>query len=468
MKNTLIATIFAAHLPLFWACGASKPVSGQIVKPMETYAKEEILPPLTPSNVNVPINFKATDIEQLLNRKITGVIYDDQSFDGDDLKLRATKTQNINIQLSGLTMNYRVPISIWMFKKLFSSGITGVRGLEAEGELALIFRTTLNIQNDWTLKSQTEVVSYEWIKNMALKTGLGNVDVKYIANRFLESSRATLAGSIDKAITESVDLRNQIGNAWQIMQTPIKVSDDYRMWVKITPQNVSMTPLQNAGDKLQSIVTVSGITEVKSGETTPSFLSNTNLPPFQMTNAAGGSDFLVNLTSDIPYSEAERLANKMMVGQVFEPGGKKIRIEKIQLFGQNDKIIVNTTLSGAYNGSVYLIGKPVFNAATNTIELKDVDYELNTRSFLAKSAAWLFDKTIIRKIQESAKFDILPQLTGMQDMLNNMLREYKFNNNVMIQGNVSGLKVNEMLLTKSGIRTYITSSGNLNMNLGGF
>lgn len=449
------------------ACGSSKKISGQPPKPMESYDQNQTTPPPSVSTVHLPIRLSAKELEMLINNKITGVIYDDPSLEGDDLKVRATKTQPIKIQMAGMAMNYRVPIQIWIFRKLFSSSITGVRGVEAEGEIALLFKTHIQIKPDWTIQPKTEIVGYEWIKNMAVKTGLGNIDVKYIANHLLEKSKTTLTTAIDNAIVQSVNLPQKMNEAWFVMQNPMKVNESYRMWCKITPQNVTMTPLRAAGDALETTLSIEGVTEVAAGETAPKFMANTALPPFKMVETPSGNDFTVNLSTDIPFSEAERMAKNFAVGQTFEPSGKKITITNLQLFGQQDKMIVNTTFTGSYNGSLYLIGKPVFNPQKNTIELQDVDFELNTKNFLLKSAAWLFDKTIIRKIKESAVFALTDHLNGTKKSLNDLLRHYALNNNVYIEGQIDDLQVQNMTLTPSGIRIHVGSKGKLAVNLEG-
>lgn len=449
------------------ACGSSKKIAGQPNKPMESYDQNQPTPPPSVSTVHLPIRLSAKELELLINNKITGVIYDDPSLEGDDLKVRATKTQPIKIQMAGMDMNYRVPIQIWIFRKLFSSSITGVRGIEAEGEIALLFKTHMQIKPDWTIQPKTEILGYEWIKNMAVKTGLGNVDVKYIANHLLEKSKTTLTTAIDNAIVQSVNLPQKMNEAWLVMQNPLKVNETYRMWCKITPQNVTMTPLRVAGDALETTLSIEGVTEVAAGETAPKFMANTALPPFKMVETPSGNDFTVNLGTDIPFPEAERMAKNFAVGQTFEPSGKKITITNIQLFGQQDKMIVNTTFTGSYNGSLYLIGKPVFNPQKNTIELQDVDFELNTKSFLLKSAAWLFDKMIVRKIKESAVFALTDHLNSTKKSLNDLLRHYALNNNVYIEGQIDDLQVQNMMLTPSGIRIHLSSKGKLAVNLEG-
>jgi Domain of unknown function (DUF4403) len=140
MSKVLKINFFTAVLIVFAACGTTK---NQPQKPMESYTPPVEVSPSV-STVNIPIRLNAAEIEKLLNNKLSGAIYEDNNLDDDGLMMKATKTQNINIKLDGFTMSYRVPLKLWVFKK-----VMGSKGIEAEGELALNFKTNVNVQPEW-------------------------------------------------------------------------------------------------------------------------------------------------------------------------------------------------------------------------------------------------------------------------------------------------------------------------------
>lgn len=316
----------------FSACGA---VKNQPQRPMESYQPPMEVPPSV-STVNIPVRLNAAEIERLLNNRLSGVIYEDKNLEDDGLMMNATKSQNINIRLDGLQMNYRVPLKLWVFKKVF-----GNRGFEAEGELALTFRTTININPDWTVQPVTELVGYDWIKNMAMKTGFGSIDVKYIANIIIDRSKSTLTSAIDQQLKNQFQIKSSLEEAWQLMQRPVSMNSSYgTWWVKLTPQSIAMTPFRTTGDVIESTITATSFAEVVAGTQQPNFYPNTALPPFKLGGAAV-NDFAANLTTDISMKEAESMAKTYVLNQKFYPGGKEIVVRDIQLFGQNDKIVVN-------------------------------------------------------------------------------------------------------------------------------
>ena len=99
-----------------FACGTSKNLSNQQpAKPMESYNTQPTEEAQQLSTVNIPIRLKASEIEKLINNKITGNLYNDNSLEGDNLKVTATKSQPIKVSLNGLEMTYRVPLKLHIF-----------------------------------------------------------------------------------------------------------------------------------------------------------------------------------------------------------------------------------------------------------------------------------------------------------------------------------------------------------------
>lgn len=463
MTKVLTKFLYLTIILFGCACSTTK---NQPQRPMETYQDPADLPPSV-SNVNIPIRLNAAEIERLLNNKLSGDIYTDNNVDDDGLMMKATRTQNINIRLDGFQMYYRVPVKIWVFKKLLDNVLTGKRGIEAEGELALNFRTAIEVKPDWSVEPRTELVGYDWIRNMAVKTGIGNLDVKYIADLIIKRSRTTISTAIDQQLKSQFLIRKNLEDAWTMMQRPVPVTSSYgTWWVKLTPQSVEMTPFSTSGDVLQANINIQSLAEVVAGTVQPIFRPDTYLPPFKIGYGAN-NDFAVNLSTDIPIKEAEALAKSYAVGQVFQPAGKRIEVRDIQLFGQNDKIVVNTSFSGSYTGSLYLVGRPVFDPIKNTIYLEDLDYDLQTKDFLINSAKWLFDKTILKKMKEACVFPLDENVKFFKEMMNSQIQNYKFNNNVSLKGFVNDIKVTDIKILRDKIKIYVSSTGNLNVDVEG-
>jgi len=65
-------------------------------------------------------------------------------------------------------------------------------------------------------------------------------------------------------------------------------------------------------------------------------------------------------------------------------------------------MIIALDMTGSINGTIYLSGIPNYNSITKEIYFEQMDYVLNTKGILTKTANWLLQGVILKKIQETA------------------------------------------------------------------
>jgi hypothetical protein len=198
----------------------------------------------------------------------------------------------------------------------------------------------------------------------------------------------------------------------------------------------------------------------------PFFRENANLPPLRYLDDAP-DEFLVRIATDVPYPEAERLAKNMMIGQVFESGKKKVRIDDIQLWGNNDKVVVNSKLSGSFNGNIYFLGRPEYNPNKNQIEIKDLDFHIDTRNFLYKTASWMFQGTIKKQMAAAMSFPLDENISELKTTVQQTLNNYEIQPGVNLRGNLDSVSVENVRLTPNSIRVNLFSRGKVNVEVKG-
>ncbi len=445
-------------LALLAACRSSQYASAP--KPLENYVAVPEAPLV--STLTIPVNISEVELSRALNARLTGPLYEDYSFadnGNDGLMLKVLRSQDITLFLSGNTIKYRIPLKLWMKKHLL------VADAEAEGDLALNMKTTFSIRDDWSLATTTEVEYHEWLTRPVLKTGLGNIGVEALANLALNRSKRVLTQSIDRYVGQQINLKPYVEAAWSALQEPVLLDSAYRMWVKTTPTAISMTPLATYGEAIRAKIAVECLTDVTFGEK-PAFRENSTLPALRTIEDAP-DDFTVRVATDVPFAEAERLAKRSMIGQVFTSGKKQVKVEDIQLWGNNDKVVVNSRLSGSFNGNIYFIGRPEYNAQKNQIEVADLDYQVDTRSFLFRTAAWLFQGTIKNQMKNAMTFPLDEDIRALRTTLQESLTSYQIQPGIMLNGTVDSLTVENTHVTPTGIRVNLYSKGKVNVEVKG-
>ncbi|MEL7020040.1 MAG: DUF4403 family protein [Bacteroidota bacterium] len=455
MQQLLLPLIMLIVLLGTTACGTKS-----LVRPTEKYNDLTVR---NNSTINIPIRLNMNELERSLNAEVGDTIYIDDSMNSaEGLYIKAEKLADIKIKIDTQTIRYQLPIRIDVKKDI------GFTTVGADGEIELSFATRFDIASDWDMTTKTRVEQYDWIKRPRLSLGGLQLPAKMIGDIVVQRSEAILTKTIDEQIRQHVELKKYINQAWQQLQTPLQIEPQYKSWLLIHPLRVQMSPLKGEGDFLTSNIVVEARPEVQIGkDTMPQTSASTSLPDFSYAQSTL-NDFQLMLSTAIPYVEAERLARAELVGQTFEQAKHSVTIENIDLYGQGERLIVATTLSGSYNGEVFLTATPVYNKRKNTIDLDNLAFELGTKNFLLRTASWLLKSNIKKRIRDNLDFLLDTNLSEIKSQIQEQLDNYELAPNVIMQGNLRELNIQDVLLTPTAIRVDVGLEGNLEVVLDSF
>ena len=103
-------------------------------------------------------------------------------------------------------------------------------------------------------------------------------------------------------------------------------------------------------------------------------------------------------------------------------------------------MIFKITVEGSLKGTLYFTGKPIYIPETETVEIVESNFELNTRNVLLKSADWLLHGTILRKLEPHLKFSVKEFVDPMLEDLNKELENYVIEEGIIIKGKIDNVK----------------------------
>ena len=451
MKKLLAHTIIL--LTLLSSCKTSRPT-----RPMEIY---NLLNEIAPSAIHVPVELKLDELEELINEEL-GVIIEQQSEAlsnaKEDLFVKATKSGQITADIQGEQIRIKVPLEIYLEKDI---NITKVK---ANGNIDLHFLTDYSISKDWELKTSTTIERHEWEKKPKLKIGFVKIPIKSIANNLVERSKATIGKQIDQQLQEQFKLKDYLAPAWKELQAPVLLSEEYDAWLKMVPQKVGITPLHTTDRKIKSTLVVAIETKVILGGFEVDTSKLPLLPFTAMTNKEDDR-YKLNLKVGVPYTAVEALAKQELIGQTFEDGSRKVKVEDVKIFGQKDKVVINTQLSGSYNGSLYLTGEPHYDEKKEVLELKELDFELQTDNFLHKSMAWLFQRGLKKKLKESFRLPIGDKKAEWRQTIEQQLKNLDLPSNINLTVSIDELEIDRIFVLENALLLLVTSEGKVAMDI---
>ena len=216
-KIVILGLAFVGCAFLLDSCTVLKPAM-----PVESY-KSIPRKPQT-SMINLYADLEVSKLEQLINEHLSGVLYQDTSFEdnnGDHLKFKAIKDGEIRLNFEQSELSWNLPLKVTIQKgmKLFGYNIPLVDSWEYTGQIILRYKTKLAINRDWSIKTTTISDGYIWTKKPAVKIGGIDIPVTVVANLLLPANLQAFSQQIDELIAKSFDLpglcRRGVANAFQ-------------------------------------------------------------------------------------------------------------------------------------------------------------------------------------------------------------------------------------------------------------
>jgi hypothetical protein len=435
-------------------------------RPPEDYKTDSYSPRY--SYINIPVATDVGTLKKLINRQIRGEIYADTSFedhDRDNLMLRATKTDSIEIGMDRNQFTYRVPLKVWISKR-FSAGLLGYNYTDikyATAEVALKFKTMVSINKDWSINTVTLSDGYDWISYPQVMVGLMQIPLPFIADLLLKSNLQTVSREIDKAIKGSFSLRSGMTDAWIRMQTPVQVSTEYPLWLKVTPVEVSSVPIRATANAINQTIGLKAMVQLYFGQE-PEYVVNSTLPPLKITSSIP-DNFDINFSMDIPFSRINEIARKQFKGYVFNYRNYKLSVLDIALYGQGENLIVAMAVEGSVKGTIYLSGIPVFNSKNMTIGLSGLDFQIATKNALIKTASWLFHSGLVQKMSENLVFSFGDRLLDARKELNSFLAQNQELSYFRIKGQADKLEPDKIMISPESVKAYFQFEGKIRVGI---
>lgn len=429
------------------SCSTPQPIT----RPMEKYATNF---PERRSSIQIPVAIKISALEKTVNEQLEGLLYEDNDLrDGDRMMIKVTKAAPIRLGMEGQSLLYTVPAGVWV---RYDAGI-GV--VEAQGKIAIDLKTAYNFKPDWSLGTQTTIANYRWMEKPVLKIAGVSLPLGMLADLALQNTRKRIATAIDEAVAKNLGFGKLVADTWKSMFQPSQVSPDYQAWLIVNPLGIGITPIRVNGDTLSTTLVVEAKPKVFVGDTPPAFPAKP-LPPYTQFSAQTPG-FSIYLPAEVSFSEAQRLARQEVVGETYTSGKRSVTVQDIEIFGQEEDLILNIRMTGSYNGSVYLKGRPFFNPSSNAIEVENLDFTLETRNFMVKSGAWLLKSTLRKRLQESMDFYLRYNLDESRKALEKQLNAYSLAGGFRIQAKVDQLDIGNVALRPEGFLVEITLKGTI-------
>ena len=416
------------------------------------------------SYVNMPLEITLAEIENQLNKALIGDIYSDTDIEKDKTELKITKTGAIQLREINGKIETIFPLKIWA-KFKYGIDFMGLNDTK-EVNLNAILTVTSDVKlSNWKLETNSKINDIQWTESPSINIAGKNIPITYIINPAISIFKTKISTKIDEAIQKTCDFKPQVLNVLEKMSAPFLMSEQYQTWFKLIPLEVNVTDAILSDSKIKmnlglkcNMQTIVGMKpKISFDKLTIQFKAVDKI----------NEKFTANVAAISTYESASKVISNNFKGKAFGSGSKTIVIQKVDLWQKEGKIIIALDMTGSINGTIYLSGIPNYNAVTKEIYFDQMDYVLNTKGLLTKTASWLLQGVILKKIEENCRYSIKQNLEEGKKSMLPYLNNYSPMKGVFVNGMTGDFEFEKIDISNKAIIAFITTTGKMNVKIDG-
>ncbi len=399
-----------------------------------SFLTANVFTPSKISRVALPVKYSAEELKKSLNRVFLvekeGVLFEDNSFTNNNIKIKSTQTEDLEVFIDDGVVKTVIPISteaVYLFEKdihldffFFEKKFSLHWERKLDFEMLVTFETTISETNDFKIVPRTSW-KFEWKTFPFIHVVFFKLSVLGQVEPIIENVLKNYAKNrINKVIVERVDLKKIFQDINDLLVDPILINEEYGVYNYIDLKKIVVTDFlldkQTIGIDLNlelfsyfsfSKETLAFLTENKREAVLEKLPSGKNIKDL--------SEFDLYPVFILSPEDSQNIIFKQMSEKRFVVGDDdfEMRITEIyvkkalntfefQVFlrGQNSSSLLQK-LSLIMNTSFYL------NKLNAAIELVNFSYSVNTKSSIVKLANFFNQKNFenVLKTQIEQEFN---------------------------------------------------------------
>ena len=418
------------------------------------------------SFIDIPVVAKLKDIENQTNKALNGLIYEDKNLEDDDYQVKIWKLAPIVLSNENGKIKTVLPLKANVKYRIGTNklgiDLYNTKEFNFNGNVILISDVGLT---NWKLKTNTEFKSINWNESPSMTVLGKSVPITYLINPTIQLFKSKIEKSIDDAIAKSMDFKPNVLDALEKICTPFQMSEAYNTWLRVVPVELYTTEAKFQQDKIAFEMGLKCTIETLVGQKP---VANFDRSKIVLKPVAKMPDHIsANIVAVSTYADASKIMTKNFAGQEFGSDSKKVKVQNVEIWQKGGKMIIALDLLGSLNGKIYLAGIPQYNDQTKEIFFDKLDYAIDTKSRLTRTANWLLSGYILKKMQESCRYSIKPNLEEGKANLLQYMKNYSPMPGVFVNGNVDDIQFQKIQLTNKAIIAFVKITGKVNVIVDG-
>jgi hypothetical protein len=283
--------------------------------------------------------------------------------------------------------------------------------------LNLTVSSTYDVTPSWHLKTKTRLVKFD----RPTKTERDQCEISFLHIDVTDKVISAVSGVLEKELAKldttigKISIQKPVDELWDKLQTPISIAKG-QLWFRIRPQEVALGPITATDSTLTARLDLQAKPRIRAGERPPN--DTVPLPPLGRTKAViDTADVLIEGT--LYYAAANKVLEKRVTGKSIGSGWRRVKIESIVARpGGQGRMLLGVTISGAADGTVYVVGTPHYDSVAKLITVPDLAFDVKSQGYLESAAGWLINGPLLDEVRDEAKLPVQDLLDELVQIVN--------------------------------------------------
>jgi hypothetical protein len=410
------------------------------------------------------ITFPIDELERKINKALDPVLVTEEAFEGksgEAWRLRVERTGPVKIHYDNQQAFFSAPLRV-----LYSNPIalTKKRKSHTLCALAVNFASPLSVGENWRLTTRSQLKDYRWIQKPTIKLLGIKINVTKLADNILQKRRGDIQTIIDKAVRDELQLNKEVRKIWTDMQNPLRISKKpAELWLVPKPFSVATSPVRGGKNAIIVPIRIAFRVGTKIGEK-PLLAEREPLPRLMRRDSLAGESSLHVLTF-VSYQDINRVLSETVKNDKINLSGRKLTIKNAVISGGGKSLILKTDVTGIVNGTLYFRGKPNYDTLTNTLNVQNLDFDVQTRETLMKTADWLLHDSLRDTLQAVTVVPLSGEIAQLPTKIQTAFEQGGPGKNTDLDIETFRLIPQKLVIRPNGIQVLISVQSKINVTV---
>ena len=338
--------------------------------------------------------------------------------------------------------------------------------IELRGEIFIDDNAKLHIKaSQDTTKVQFTKINFPYKLNVLELLNITQTEEFIKKNILEESVNKSIFSQIEKQITKKqVDLQlaQKIQKVVYKNSTPLALSEN--LWLVPSAEKISISQINGEGESCSNTLSINvGILanpKLINSDEKPFVISKKSIP-LSCEDLSPKIYLYPNI--NLQYSYMSTLIEKEFQSFITkEYPQEDYSINNVKIYPSNKKLVLSIDLIEKNTSNkiltFYMWGTPSLDQENMHINLKNLDYTLESNDTLIKAAHWILDERIKNFIEKNLHFNYKEKFEELSDKLSKIEHE---SNKKLLSGAIHSLEIEEIFTAKDAIILHTQAIGSL-------